>query len=144
MSERPDGFFSGGRIGSLAIRAAGPSAGPPAAVVAQGVVGLILVAAGAVLIGSDATDVESVAVPALGLIVYLFVAYWLDVEPDMENIGFFHGLVNHPFRMSDNINRTMAFVKVALMPGRFVARSLVGVVWLARGRRVIELPPWDG
>lgn len=67
-------------------------------------------------------------------LLYLFIAYYVRPEPDTDNLGLFGGLIDHPFRWSDDWNRTLLFLKVVLWPGAFVAESLVGLLGLMRGR----------
>lgn len=47
---------------------------------------------------------------------------------DTSNLGWLGGLVDDPFRWSDDWNRSMIFLKILLMPGRFVGRSFVNTV----------------
>lgn len=60
-----------------------------------------------------------------GTLLYLFLGYTVHPKPDTSNIGWAGGLFDHPFRYSDDINRTLIFLTVALWPGRFVSESLV-------------------
>src|SRR6478672_2925017 len=39
------------------------------------------------------------------LLGYLAAAFFLTPEPDTRNLGWFGGLMNNPFRFSDNLNR---------------------------------------
>lgn len=34
-----------------------------------------------------------------------------DQEPDYNNIGWLGGLIDHPFRFSNDINRNLIFIK---------------------------------
>ena len=67
-----------------------------------------------------------------GTMVYLGVGYLLRPKPDMSNLGWAGGLFNNPFRISDDVNRFLLFLKIVLLPGRFVAESCVDVVVLIR------------
>ncbi|MEP6619088.1 MAG: hypothetical protein ABJE47_07235 [bacterium] len=136
-------WFDSGNVGSAEIRGAGPAGGAPTLVVVRGVTGLVLLIAAVVWIARDARSSEAVFVFEGVLCLYLLASYWLHVEPDYDNVGLLGGLINDPFRTSDNVNRTLAGIKALLMPGRFVSRSLVGMVVLMRGRRTIALPPRD-
>lgn len=62
--------------------------------------------------------------------VYLLLAYFLRPEPDMDNVGWLGGLMDHPFRYSDDVNRFLLFLQIALLPGRFIAQSMVNFVVL--------------
>lgn len=52
--------------------------------------------------------------------IYLFLAHYLILEPDMDNLGWFGGLMNDPFQFADNQNRIILFVKSILLPGRII------------------------
>ena len=75
----------------------------------------------------SATGLVGVAVGTGG---YLFLGYTVHPKPDMSNVGWAGGLFDHPFRYSDDINRSLIFLTVALWPGRFVSESLVDMVGL--------------
>ena len=51
---------------------------------------------------------------------------------DMNNLGWAGGLFNKPFRISEDVNRFLLFLKIVLLPGRFVAESCVDVIVLIR------------
>ncbi len=67
----------------------------------------------------------------LGTLAYLLAGYFVHPAARSDNLGWFGGLVDNPFRFSDGANRFLATVAVLLWPGRFVAESLVA---LLRGR----------
>jgi hypothetical protein len=56
---------------------------------------------------------------------YLCLGYFVRPEPDWDNIGWLGGMMNHPFRYSDNINRTLLTFKILLWPGAFVSEAIV-------------------
>ncbi|MCB9689528.1 MAG: hypothetical protein H6735_31110 [Alphaproteobacteria bacterium] len=67
-----------------------------------------------------------------GWLLYLALGYFVRPEPDMSNLGLFGGLIDHPFRWSDDLNRSLLFFKLALFPGYFLARPVAEVFyWLA-------------
>ncbi len=79
----------------------------------------------------------AVAYPALtlGLVAaYLVISYFARPEPDTSNLGWFGGWMDNPFRFSDDVNRTLLFLKIVLLPGRFVSESVVDFVCLFRSR----------
>jgi hypothetical protein len=89
-----------------------------------------------VQIGSwDFADYRNTAV---GVFFYSFVAYFVHPEPDTSNIGWLGGLIDHPFRYSDDVNRFLMFLLIFLLPGRFLSESFVDLMRLIRhsGRRV--------
>ena len=56
----------------------------------------------------------------LSLAVYLLLAWSLSPKPDHRNMGWFGGLVNNPFRFSDDINRVLLLFAVLLLPGKLI------------------------
>ena len=61
---------------------------------------------------------------------YLLIAYFVHPQPDLDNIGWFGGLFDHPFRYSDDFNRTLIFLLIILYPGRFISESIVDLIVL--------------
>lgn len=59
-----------------------------------------------------------------GFTIYLIVSYFVRPKSDVSNIGWFGGLMGHPFRISDDINRFILFLEIILWPGSFIAESL--------------------
>ena len=53
----------------------------------------------------------------------------------MDNIGWLGGLMDHPFRYSDDINRGLLGLKLILMPGRLIAESVVDMAILLLNAR---------
>lgn len=66
---------------------------------------------------------------------YLLLGYFVHPKPDTSNAGWLGGLVDHPLRYSDDINRFLLSLLVFLLPGRFLAESLVEFCVLVRGPR---------
>ncbi len=65
---------------------------------------------------------------AVGIgVAYCLAAYFVRPEADTSNLGWAGGLIDHPFRFSDDINRLLLFLTIILWPGRFVAESLIDV-----------------
>jgi len=62
------------------------------------------------------------------LIIYLVIAYNVDPKPRMDKLGLLGGLVDHPFKYTDDINRTMLFFKIILFPGKIIGTSIIGVI----------------
>jgi hypothetical protein len=78
-----------------------------------------------------APTLKSVCIFLGGTAAYLAAGYFLRPEPDYSNIGWLGGLWDHPLRYSDDLNRMLLFLKVFLLPGQFMAESLVeGVILL--------------
>src|SRR5688572_16941152 len=55
-------------------------------------------------------SVEGLAAIALGTGLYLLLGYTVHPKPDMSNVGWAGGLFDHPFRYSDDINRSLMFL----------------------------------
>ncbi|MFO0914578.1 MAG: hypothetical protein U0795_16590 [Pirellulales bacterium] len=68
------------------------------------------------------------------LIVCLVTAYFVRPVPDYRNLGWFAGMMDNPLRYSDNINRTLLFASVLLVPGRFLVKSVFDLIFVCRVR----------
>ncbi len=69
------------------------------------------------------------AVLVVGItLIYVAISYFLDPQPDTDNLGWCGGLVDHPWRYSDDLNRWLMTLKIVLAPGRFVAESVLDVI----------------
>ena len=62
------------------------------------------------------------------LLFYSCVAYFVHPEPDSSNMGWFGGLVDNPFRYSDDVNRVLFALRILLAPGRLWSESFVDLV----------------
>ncbi len=67
---------------------------------------------------------QSAALVVGGTLIYVSLSYFIDPQPNTDNIGVAGGLIDHPFRYSDDLNRNLLGLKVLLGPGRFVAESI--------------------
>jgi len=63
---------------------------------------------------------------------YSLVAYHVHPEPDTSNMGWLGGLIDHPFRYTDDANRFLLFLLILLFPGRFWSEALVDLFRLIR------------
>lgn len=68
---------------------------------------------------------SAIVFSALGTLLYLVFGYFVHIKPDSENIGWCGGLIDNPFRISDDINRFGLVLHVLLWPGRFVSEAVV-------------------
>ncbi|QHI73493.1 hypothetical protein [Aminipila terrae] len=57
--------------------------------------------------------------------VYSVVGYFILPKPDYSNVGWFGGIFDNPFRISDDINRMLVFVMIILMPGRLISTTML-------------------
>ena len=67
-------------------------------------------------------------------VIYLVVAWFFTPVPDHTNIGWAGGLINNPFRFSDNANRFLAFLAVVLLPGKLIVYAVQTVINTIRSR----------
>lgn len=65
----------------------------------------------------------------LGMTIYCVIAFLFVPKPDYSNVGWLGGLIDHPFRISDDINRVMLFFLIALYPGRLISRTFLTWVY---------------
>jgi len=59
------------------------------------------------------------------LLIYLVISYNVNPKPRMDKLGMLGGLIDHPFKYTDDINRTMFFLKIVLFPGRIIGIPIV-------------------
>lgn len=60
--------------------------------------------------------------------IYSITSYFILPKPDYANVGWFGGVFDNPFKISDDVNRMLVFVMVILMPGRLI--STTAVSWI--------------
>lgn len=68
----------------------------------------------------------------IGVFIYLILAFWLEPEPDNRNVGWLGGLMDNPFRISDDFNRFLYFLIVLLLPGKLVSHSFLYLYQIVR------------
>jgi hypothetical protein len=66
------------------------------------------------------------------IIAYLLVSHYITPKPEMTNMGWLGGLINNPFRVSDNYNRWLFFFSAVLIPGKLVIFAIEAVLKLAK------------
>ena len=69
--------------------------------------------------------VETFIIPSILLVCYCLFGFFIRPKPDISNMGWVGGLINNPFRITDNLNRKLMVFKIFLMPGAFIAESLI-------------------
>lgn len=69
------------------------------------------------------------------LIVYCIISYRYVIRPDTSNMGLFGGLIDNPFRYTDDLNRKLMILSVLMYPGRFISTTLVQTFRLIKGIR---------
>lgn len=76
-----------------------------------------------------------------GLALYVLLSYMVTALPDYTNLGLLGGLLDNPYRITDNYNRWLLYIQAILVPGKLIAYSLV-MSWLL-GRHVYKrLKKW--
>jgi hypothetical protein len=99
---------------------------PRAMVVLRGAIGLAMIAAPLVIAALRVPfSLGTLGFVALGLAVYLLLAYRMRPNPDFSNMGYLGGVLDDPFRYSDDLNRLLLFLKLLLWPGRFATTSVL-------------------
>lgn len=56
----------------------------------------------------------------------------LSAKPDYSNIGWFGGLIDNPFKISDDVNRMIVLFMVILIPGRLISTTVVSWIHLLK------------
>jgi hypothetical protein len=80
-------------------------------------------------------SVVDIAIVAVVFSVYCAIAFRVRVRPNHEEIGIGGGLIDHPLRYSDGVNRGLVNLAVTLALGRFISVGLVdGVRLLKTGK----------
>ena len=59
----------------------------------------------------------------LSLVIYLLLAWSITPKPAHQNMGWFGGLIDHPFRISDDFNRWLFIFALVLLPGKIILFS---------------------
>lgn len=63
---------------------------------------------------------------------YCFISYWYIPRPDVSNMGLFGGLIDHPFKYTDDINRGLLGLYIIMCPGRFIATTMVQTLYVIK------------
>ncbi len=85
-----------------------------------------------IYIGSDSTALQSYLAISMAFIIYCVLAFFINPKPDYKNIGIGGTPIDHPFRISDDINRFLAIMKAMLWPGFYITRSCIEFVVLMK------------
>jgi hypothetical protein len=70
----------------------------------------------------------------LGTVLYVVLGYFVHAKPNTANLGK-PGTKDHPYRISDDLNRVLLTVWIVLLPARLIAESFVDLVRLMRPAR---------
>jgi len=69
---------------------------------------------------ASSLTIETFAIPSILLVIYCLLGYFIRPKPDTSNMGWAGGLVNDPFKITDNWNRQLMVFKIILMPAAFM------------------------
>jgi hypothetical protein len=53
-------------------------------------------------------------------LIYLVLALLVHPKPRHDNMGWVRGIIDNPFRWSDDVNRFLFFVEAILLPGKLM------------------------
>lgn len=62
--------------------------------------------------------------------LYSAAGYFILPKPDYSNMGWFGGIFDNPFKISDDINRMLVFVMIILMPGRLISTTVLSWIYI--------------
>jgi hypothetical protein len=74
-------------------------------------------------------EAKSILLKLGNLALYVLTGHFVTAKPTYTNVGWLGGVVDNPFRISDDYNRWLVFIAVILLPGKLIAYSLV-MSWL--------------
>lgn len=74
-------------------------------------------------------DIGTVIVRLCCFAIYVVTGHFLTATPESTNIGWAGGLIDNPFRISDDYNRLLLLFQVLLFPGKLIAFGLI-IGWL--------------
>ncbi|MBH1939663.1 hypothetical protein I5677_01995 [Mobilitalea sibirica] len=75
-------------------------------------------------------NLQNVIVFVLILFIYCLISYKVIPRPDPSNVGLIGGLIDHPFRYTDDVNRLLILFLFLLYPGRFVSTTIFQTILL--------------
>ena len=111
-----------GPVGGLEVRPPDRAGNAPAL---RAVIAVTLLGGWLVLLWRWTSSTETF-VAGIGVSVgYLIVAYFVRPTPNYSNVGLLGGLIDHPFRFSDDVNRFLIFLQALLWPGRFISAAII-------------------
>jgi hypothetical protein len=64
------------------------------------------------------------------LTAYCIVGYFISPKPDYSNVGWFGGVFDNPFKISDDANRILFLSMLILMPGSLISSTIVSWITL--------------
>jgi len=95
------------------------------------IVGLLLFGVGLYWVFQDLfyEKARSILLKSGSFVLYILAGHFVTSRPDYTNVGWLGGVMDNPFRISDDYNRWLVLIEVVLLPGKLIAYSLV-MSWL--------------
>lgn len=89
--------------------------------------------------GNVGTTLQTFLIISGAIIVYCVIGFFVNPKPNYNNIGIGNTPINHPFKISDNINRSLIILNALLWPGFFIARSFIEFFTLIKHGRSVDM-----
>lgn len=123
-----------GEVGSIKKRRKWARNTPRYVVIINLLVSLAMIAGIAILVlkRSETISIQTFVAISIALIIYCLIGLFVNPQPDYNNIGIGGTPIDHPFRISDDINRFLIILRALLWPGFYIARSFLEFAILIR------------
>jgi membrane protease YdiL (CAAX protease family) len=69
------------------------------------------------------------------LVIYCVISFYIIPRPDTSNLGLLGGIFDHPFRYTDDLNRILIVLYIILIPGRFIATTILQTIALLKKKK---------
>jgi len=66
------------------------------------------------------------------IFAYCLLSYKFIPRPDKSNLGLFGGMIDHPFRYTDDLNRMLIVLLVLMYPGRFISITVIQTLMIVK------------
>ena len=127
-----------GPVGGIDGGIPGESGVEPSVRKARALVAAIAIGGVVYLIQRNAESPTDLGVALGAFVAYIAIGSFFHPKPDYSNVGLLGGLIDHPLRWSDDVNRILAFLLVLLYPGRLLGIGLRDLVWWVRSFSVLS------
>ena len=81
------------------------------------------------------TSAKSIVISFAFPLLYIMSGWFIRPEPDMDDLGWFGGMMNNPFSFSDDYNRSLLGLRMLLLPGQLLATPYAIALDRWRSRR---------
>jgi hypothetical protein len=132
-----------GDIGSFEFGGRQPDRPNKSAILVRTVVLLVLGVALVVWAMAEGVAAHKLGYGLGGVAVYLLAGWTFRPIPDTGNMGWLGGLVDNPFRFSDDINRFLIFLKIFMFPGAFAADTFFDFAVFCCGMPDFRAESWE-